>query len=171
MSHADREEGLVPYMPTLGGVNHLTVISHKNAIGRPARVVTAPTTLESTSLVLAFGIDLFVSRVAPAKEFDRLNEDFNFVALVGARPPRYRRATAARPPRNRIATAAQPPRNRRATATQLPRVSPPRQLPCRGHQVTAPVRGRLSGATVFLIVATVGSGWYSDRKDLVRAWK
>ena len=84
MSHADREEGLVPYMPTLGGVNHLTVISHKNAIGRPARVVTAPTTLESTSLVLAFGIDLFVSRVAPAKEFDRLNEDFNFVALVGA---------------------------------------------------------------------------------------
>jgi len=109
MSQADREEGLVPYMPSLGGINPLTVISHRHAIKRPRAIVTAPTTLESTSLVIVLGLDLFLTRVAPAKEFDRLNEDFNFVALVGA--------------------------------------------------------------TVFLIVATVGSGWFSNRKELARAWK
>eukprot|EP00966_Prymnesium_polylepis_P024291 559358-Prymnesium_polylepis.1 len=43
----------VPYMPSLGGVNPLTVISHRHAIKRPRAVVTAPTTLESTSLVRA----------------------------------------------------------------------------------------------------------------------
>ena len=30
------------------------------------------------------GLDVFMTRVAPAREFDRLNEDFNYVALVGA---------------------------------------------------------------------------------------
>jgi len=109
MSTADREEGLVPYMPSLGGINPLTVLSHRHAIARPRTVVSAPTTLESTSLVVVIGLDLFLSRVAPAKEFDRLNEDFNFVALVGA--------------------------------------------------------------TVFLTVATVGSGWFSNRKELARAWR
>ena len=48
-------------------------------------------------------------QVAPAREFDRLNEDFNYFALVGA--------------------------------------------------------------TAFLIVATLGSGWYSSRRDLNAAWK
>jgi len=40
--------------------------------------------LESTSLVLTYGLDVFLTRVTPAREFDRLNEDFNYVALVGA---------------------------------------------------------------------------------------
>ena len=109
MSQADREEGLVPYMPSLGGINPLTVLSHRHALKRPRSIVTSPTTLESTSLVLVLGLDLFLSRVAPAKEFDRLNEDFNYIALVGA--------------------------------------------------------------TIFLIVATIGSGWFTGRKDLARAWK
>jgi len=109
MSTADREEGLVPYMPSLGGINPLTVLSHRHSIARARTVVSAPTTLESTSLVAVFGLDIFLSRVAPAKEFDRLNEDFNFVALVGA--------------------------------------------------------------TVFLTVATVGSGWFSNRKELAYAWR
>lgn len=84
MSNEDREEGLIPYMPSLGGVNPLNVLSHRHAIKRPRTIVCAPTTLESTSLVLVVGMDLFLSRVAPAKEFDRLNEDFNYVALVAA---------------------------------------------------------------------------------------
>mmetsp|Transcript_51469 Transcript_51469/g.90875 ORF Transcript_51469/g.90875 Transcript_51469/m.90875 type:complete len:110 (+) Transcript_51469:3-332(+) len=109
MTQADREEGLVPYMPSLGGINPLTVLSHRHAIKQPRMIVCAPTMLESTSLVFVIGLDLFLSRVAPAKEFDRLNEDFNFVALVGA--------------------------------------------------------------TVFLVVATVGSGWFANRKDLARQWR
>jgi len=108
MSQQDREEGLVPYASTLGGVNPLTVLTHRHTLARPAHVLTAPTTLESTSLVVGFGLDLFLTRTAPAREFDRLNDDFNYFALFGA--------------------------------------------------------------ITFLIVATLGSGWYSKRRDLLAAW-
>ena len=37
-------------------------------------IVTAPTLLESTSLVFAYGVDLFFSRVTPSKDFDLLSE-------------------------------------------------------------------------------------------------
>ena len=50
-----------------------------------------------------------MTRVAPAREFDRLNEDFNYPALVGA--------------------------------------------------------------IILLVVATFATEWYSQRKDLARAWK
>jgi len=42
----------------------------------------APARLESTSLMLAFGVDLFFTRVAPAKTFDCLGEDFNYTSLI-----------------------------------------------------------------------------------------
>ena len=42
----------------------------------------APARIESTSLMLAFGVDLFFTRVSPAKAFDCLGEDFNYVSLV-----------------------------------------------------------------------------------------
>ena len=74
----------MPYSPSLGGIAPLSVASHKHAIARPRAIIAAPTSLESTSLALLIGLDLFMTRVAPAREFDRLNEDFNYVALVGA---------------------------------------------------------------------------------------
>jgi hypothetical protein len=40
--------------------------------------------LESTSLVFAYGLDLFLTRAAPARTFDMLGEDFNKVGLLGA---------------------------------------------------------------------------------------
>ena len=109
MSQADREEGLVPYGPSLGGINPLSVATHKHTLARPRSVEAYPTYLESTSLAIVTGLDLFMARVTPAREFDRLNEDFNYIALVGA--------------------------------------------------------------IIFLTVATLASGAYSDRKDLVKAWK
>ena len=109
MSMADREEGLVPYGPSLGGISPLSVATHRYTIARPRKITASPTNLESTSIAFVTGLDLFMTRVAPAREFDRLNEDFNYVALVGA--------------------------------------------------------------MVVLTVATVGSGWFSDRRDLTRAWK
>jgi len=42
----------------------------------------APARLESTSLMLAIGVDLFFTRVAPAKTFDCLGEDFNYTSLI-----------------------------------------------------------------------------------------
>lgn len=46
------------------------------------RIVTAPALLESTSLVFAYGLDLFHTRVAPSGTFDVLSEDFNKAQLV-----------------------------------------------------------------------------------------
>ena len=109
MSQVDREEGLVPYSPSLGGIPPLTVATHKHTLARPRQVQCSPTGLESTCLAFVTGLDLFLTRVAPAREFDRLNEDFNYIALVGA--------------------------------------------------------------TIGLTVATLFTGWYSDRRDLSRAWK
>jgi hypothetical protein len=44
--------------------------------------VTSPALLESTSLVFAFGLDMFLTRIAPSNTFDVLNENFNKVQLV-----------------------------------------------------------------------------------------
>ena len=57
MRQLDREEGLIPYASTLGSINPLTVLTHRHTIARPAHVLTAPTTLESTSLVVGVGLD------------------------------------------------------------------------------------------------------------------
>ena len=84
MSAADREEGLVPYGPSLGGISPLSVATHRHTVARPRAIYAAPTQLESTSLVALVGLDVFMTRVAPAREFDRLNEDFNYVALLGS---------------------------------------------------------------------------------------
>lgn len=47
-----------------------------------SHIVTSPALLESTSIVLSYGIDLFLTRVAPSKTFDILSENFNKVQLV-----------------------------------------------------------------------------------------
>lgn len=46
------------------------------------QIVTMPSRLESTSLVLALGLDLFLTRVAPSGTFDVLSENFNKAQLV-----------------------------------------------------------------------------------------
>lgn len=46
------------------------------------RILTSPAFLESTSLVFAYGLDLFCTRVAPSGTFDVLSETFNKVQLV-----------------------------------------------------------------------------------------
>lgn len=46
------------------------------------RIVTSSTLLESTSLVFAYGLDMFLTRVTPSNTFDVLNENFNKAQLV-----------------------------------------------------------------------------------------
>ena len=46
------------------------------------QIITAPSLLESASLVLAVGTDLFLTRVATSGTFDVLSENFNKVQLV-----------------------------------------------------------------------------------------
>ncbi|CAB1113817.1 unnamed protein product [Ectocarpus sp. CCAP 1310/34] len=51
-------------------------------IERVDRVLTEPTGLESTSLVLALGLDIFGARVAPSKTYDMLDPNFNYALLA-----------------------------------------------------------------------------------------
>ncbi len=51
-------------------------------VAKTRRIITSPALLESTSLVFAYGLDLFFTRVAPSNTFDVLSESFNKPQLV-----------------------------------------------------------------------------------------
>ncbi|KAF9165360.1 hypothetical protein DFQ26_000226 [Actinomortierella ambigua] len=76
----DKEEMLVPY----GAIQEDTrmMLSYHLEVAGVRKIVTAPTLLESTSVVVAYGHDLFVTRHAPSKTFDILNEDFSKSQLL-----------------------------------------------------------------------------------------
>jgi hypothetical protein len=80
---AEREEGLAPYAPVLGPLPQQMLLTHGQRVERLAGLACAPTTLESTTIVAAYGSAFFVARHSPAKSFDRLGE-FNYAALAGA---------------------------------------------------------------------------------------
>ncbi|PPQ68257.1 hypothetical protein CVT25_005326 [Psilocybe cyanescens] len=46
------------------------------------KIITSPALLGSTLLVFAYGLDMFLTRVAPSNTFDVLSENFNKVQLV-----------------------------------------------------------------------------------------
>jgi len=45
-------------------------------------MITTPATLESTSLVFAYGLDIFGTRVTPSFAFDVLGNSFNKIQLL-----------------------------------------------------------------------------------------
>ncbi|KAI0060106.1 DUF1620-domain-containing protein [Artomyces pyxidatus] len=65
--------------PLIGFVHAL---SSPLQVANVKQIVTSPALLESTSLVFAYGLDLFFTRVAPSSTFDVLSENFNKVQLV-----------------------------------------------------------------------------------------
>ncbi|KAH8295371.1 hypothetical protein KR018_010415, partial [Drosophila ironensis] len=75
-----REEGAVPYIPELPLPTD-SYINYNQTIARLRNIFTAPSGLESTCLVVATGLDLFVTRVAPSKTFDLLKEDFDYILI------------------------------------------------------------------------------------------
>ncbi|KAI0686950.1 hypothetical protein BC835DRAFT_1408443 [Cytidiella melzeri] len=77
----EQEEWLVQYEP-LTPDDPKRVLSHTYKIARTREILTSPALLESTSLVFAYGLDLFATRIAPSNTFDVLSEDFNKVQLV-----------------------------------------------------------------------------------------
>ncbi|KAG6330871.1 hypothetical protein ID866_8220 [Astraeus odoratus] len=80
-SQSEAEEGLITYDAILGNDGRLE-LSHNYEVANVRKIVTAPSRLESTSLVLALGLDLFLTRVAPSGTFDVLSENFNKAQLV-----------------------------------------------------------------------------------------
>ncbi|KAJ2745874.1 hypothetical protein GGI20_001820 [Coemansia sp. BCRC 34301] len=77
----EQAEGLMPYMPSLA-LDPKRVLSHRNIVAGIAHIKSAPTHLESTSLVASYGLDLFFTRTSPSGTFDQLSPSFSKVNLV-----------------------------------------------------------------------------------------
>lgn len=79
---ADMEaEGLMKYAPALE-IDPRSIISHERDVVGIWGIVAAPATVESTSLVVAFGVDVFGARVAPSGVFDILGKSFDKSILI-----------------------------------------------------------------------------------------
>ena len=79
---AEMEEGLLKYHPAIE-IDPKSVISHQWDVLGVQKIITSPAIVESTSLVFAYGIDVFGTRVAPSFLFDILGKGFNKVSLIG----------------------------------------------------------------------------------------
>lgn len=77
-----QEEGVPPYMPELP-VMQQGYINYNQTVANIRGIHTSPAGLESTSLVLVYGLDLFYTRVTPSKMFDVLKEDFDYIFISG----------------------------------------------------------------------------------------
>ena len=75
----DKEEGLLKYNPHLPIIPH-NFISYNLQIANLRQNWTSPARLESTSHLLAVGIDIFYTRIMPSKSYDIIAEDFNYVS-------------------------------------------------------------------------------------------
>lgn len=80
-TNEEQEEWLVQYDPVTPD-DPKRVLSHTYHVHNVRNILTSPALLESTSLVFAYGLDLFSSRVAPSSTFDVLSESFNKAQLV-----------------------------------------------------------------------------------------
>ena len=76
-----REPGLPPYIPELQLPQEL-IVNYNQTVSGVRGMVTAPTGLESTSVVFAYGLDLYCTRVAPSKGFDLLKDDFDHYVIT-----------------------------------------------------------------------------------------
>jgi len=76
------EEGLVPYVPEMP-LHPMTFVNYNKTVEKIRGIHTAAAGLESTSLVLAYGLDLYFTRVTPSRKFDVLKEDFDYIFISG----------------------------------------------------------------------------------------
>jgi ER membrane protein complex subunit 1 len=59
-----------------------SVLNYYQVVANLRKINTFPTYLESTSLVVASGLDIFFCKVAPSMTWDILSEEFNYFALL-----------------------------------------------------------------------------------------
>ncbi|KKK13264.1 hypothetical protein AOCH_005561 [Aspergillus ochraceoroseus] len=77
----EAEEGLMKYIPFLD-FDGRWYLSHVRQVAGIQNVLSAPTLLESTSLVFAFGGDIFATRATPSQAFDVLDKGFSKLQLL-----------------------------------------------------------------------------------------
>jgi hypothetical protein len=72
----EQAEGLVRYSPVVE-FDPKWYLNHKREVLGIKDVTTSPALLESTSLIFAYGLDVFGTRLSPSFNFDMLGKDFN----------------------------------------------------------------------------------------------
>jgi ER membrane protein complex subunit 1 len=77
----EMEEGLLRYHPHLE-LAPLWYLTHARELLGIEKVTATPSLLESTSLVVGYGHDLFGTRVSPSMAFDVLDKGFNKISLL-----------------------------------------------------------------------------------------
>ena len=75
-------EGLSKYSPYLN-FEPRWYLSHRRDVIGVQKIEAVPSGLESTSIVIAFGLDIFGTRVSPSHSFDKLGKDFNKIQMLG----------------------------------------------------------------------------------------
>ncbi|KAJ9218030.1 hypothetical protein DTO166G4_421 [Paecilomyces variotii] len=78
---AESEEGLFKYNPFLE-FDGRWYVTHARDVSGIHTMLSIPTLLESTSLIFAFGGDVFGTRVSPSQAFDILGKGFSKLQLV-----------------------------------------------------------------------------------------
>lgn len=77
----EQGEGLVKYEPYIGIMENAVISHHRQVIVNS--ISTTGATLESTSLVIAYGdLDVFFTRITPSQPFDVLNSKFGKTKLL-----------------------------------------------------------------------------------------
>ncbi|KAL3700569.1 hypothetical protein R1sor_018591 [Riccia sorocarpa] len=80
-SQEEREEGIIPLTDAIP-IFPQSYLTHVHQVEGLRGVLTVPARLESTSLVFAYGLDLFYTRTAPSRIYDSLTEDFSYSLLL-----------------------------------------------------------------------------------------
>uniref|UniRef100_A0AAQ4RMV1 ER membrane protein complex subunit 1 n=1 Tax=Gasterosteus aculeatus aculeatus TaxID=481459 RepID=A0AAQ4RMV1_GASAC len=80
VSEQSREENLIPYAPELL-IRTEWFINYNQTVSRVRGIHTAPSGLESTCLVVAYGLDIYQTRVYPSKQFDVLKDDYDYMLI------------------------------------------------------------------------------------------
>ncbi|GAB4854302.1 hypothetical protein Ancab_022888 [Ancistrocladus abbreviatus] len=75
------EEGIIPLTDSLPIIPQ-SFITHALKVEGLRGIISVPAKLESTTLVFAYGVDLFFTRLAPSRTYDSLTEDFNYALLL-----------------------------------------------------------------------------------------
>lgn len=72
----EQAEGLVRYAPVIE-FDPKWYLNHAREVVGVENIITSPALIESTSLVFAYGLDVFGTRLSPSFSFDILGKDFN----------------------------------------------------------------------------------------------
>lgn len=64
------------------GYHVQSYVTHALKVENLRGIEVIPAKLESTTLIFAYGVDLFFTRLAPSRTYDSLTEDFSYALLL-----------------------------------------------------------------------------------------